>query len=204
MRSVKQSSHRFAAEHLLQLFDDQESFTSAVARFVQGGLASSHTSLVVISAADWTATRARLRRSGAPVDSAVATGRVVVRDAAVTLAPLLAHAMPDAALFDRYIGDLIRTLAARGPHLQVFGAMVDVLAADGRLRAAQQLEDLWNTLAAQIPFSLSCGYNAAHFGDPRTGRALRDICRAHSEVLANPRDVLGSFLVGRYAASDAG
>jgi hypothetical protein len=79
--------------------------------------------------------------------------------------------------------------------------MVDVLAAEGEYDGAHELEALWNELGTEAEFKLFCGYRAAHFGDPRNADALRRICASHSEVLSNPRDVLGSFLVRSHTAA---
>jgi hypothetical protein len=102
---------------------------------------------------------------------------------------------PDRALFNATVGALVTELAGSGRPARIYGEMVDVLAAQGAYAAACELEELWNALGTRHPFTLLCGYRAAHFGDPRKADGLRRICAAHSELLSNPSDVLGSFLL---------
>lgn len=81
--------------------------------------------------------------------------------------------------------------------------MVDVLAARGNLRGAQQLEELWNLLATRECITLFCGYASGHFGDPRTARALAAICAAHDEVHRKADDILAEFLLGQHDVKPA-
>ena len=67
--------------------------------------------------------------------------------------------------------------------------------AEGDIMGAHDLEELWNALGEREAFTLFCGYSTVHFGDPRSGNALRQICQLHSHVHMSPRDLLGSFLV---------
>ena len=102
---------------------------------------------------------------------------------------------PDAERFDARVGALVRRLVGRGRPLRVYGEMVDILAARGDFRLAQELEALWNTFGEHTRFTLFCGYSAINFGDPRSLEALRLICRAHSHVRSEPGDPLATFLL---------
>jgi hypothetical protein len=73
--------------------------------------------------------------------------------------------------------------------------MVDILAAHGNFTAAEQLEALWNDLAAQCSFRLLCGYSAAHFGDERTTQHLNTVCAAHTSTGARATDLLATWLL---------
>ena len=183
-------------EHRLQLFDNASSRAAAVAAFVRDGLAAGDSLLLVVAPEHWK--RAAPRLTGVDVDAAMADRRLTVCDAAATLSAFMHRGVPDPERFEASVGALVRQLSSRGRRLLVYGEMVDVLATRGDFDAAGELEALWNQLAARHRFTLLCGYSAVSFGDPRSARALRDLCSAHSHVLSSPGDVLGAFLLGTY------
>ena len=73
--------------------------------------------------------------------------------------------------------------------------MVDSLAAQGKFSGAEQLEALWNDLAAQYSFRLLCGYSAAHFGDERNTQHLNAVCASHTGSGARATDLLATWLL---------
>jgi hypothetical protein len=62
----------------------------------------------------------------------------------------------------------------------VYGEIVELLAAREDFAGAVALEELWNGLARRYPFTLLCGYSAAHFADPTRAGALEAICATHT------------------------
>jgi MEDS: MEthanogen/methylotroph, DcmR Sensory domain len=194
--------NRIGTEHLVQLFDSEESLADAVGAFLHEGFVRSETLVAVMDEQRWYAVAMRLSSCGVPIDEALRSGQLTVRDAEATLRLFMRHGWPDRHLFEDSVGELIRQLSATGAPLRIYGEMVNVLAAQGEYQAAHKLEELWNALGRRSPFTLFCGYSAGHFGDPRTADALRRICRTHSQVLSSPQDVLGSFLLSEQRVGD--
>ena len=190
-------SHAADAQHTAQLFDDDASLAAGVAAFAADGLRDGDTLLIVATGRHWAAIRPRLDALGIAVGEAIDSGRLLVRDARHTLDLLRNNERLDAVRFDACVGHLVRTLAARGRRVRIFGEMVDLLAGAGDYASAEELEALWGDLARRQPFQLLCGYAATTFGDPLSRDALRRICRAHDLVHTHPDDLLGSFLVDR-------
>lgn len=180
--------------HFVQLFDTPDSLQDTVARYVAEGLARDELVLVITSAARWIAIDRRLLALGWQPAEAVARGELVVIDGATVMGELLVNGAPDAKRFDAIVGTLVHRLGA-GRTLRAYGDLVDSLASDGDFTGAQQLENLWNRLAATDRFTLLCGYSAVNFGNPQSAKALRQICRCHSEVRTAPADDLGNWLV---------
>ena len=180
--------------HFVQLFDESASLSDAVADFVAEGLTGVDRVLLVMAYDHWLETKATLLGRGVNVEAAVYSGRLVVRDAAATMKHFIRKGRPQQALFDNSVGLLVSTLASYGP-LRIYGEMVDVLAAEGDLYAALELEEMWNALGERHQFTLFCGYSAVNFGNPMTAPVLRSICKAHSHVVSNSRDVLAAFLL---------
>ena len=182
-------------EHLLQLFDDSDSRAAAVSRFVTDGLRQGDSLLIVMTHENWNEVAIRLRSSGAAWERALQSGQLTVRDAAAAMASFMRNGRPDRDLFNQTVGTLVSQLNSRDRHLRIYGEIVDLLATEGDYRSAQQLEELWNELGRRESFTLFCGYAAVNFGDPGTAEALKQICRSHSCVRSNPRDILGTFLL---------
>lgn len=182
------------SEHLAQLFDELESRVEGVAAFLYRGWCAGAPLLVVARAAHWAAISARLESLGCPVSDTIAQGRLVALDAPTTLASFLHRGQPDGALFEKHIGGAVTRLSALGP-VHAYGEMVDILAEQGDMDQAHELEILWNRLASQESLTLLCGYASAHFGDARDAEALHRICRAHSRVESHPGDLLGTWLL---------
>jgi MEDS: MEthanogen/methylotroph, DcmR Sensory domain len=192
---------RVDTEHLVQLFDSDESLADAVGAFLHEGFVRGETLLAVMDEQRWYAVAMRLSSWGVPVDQVMRSGQLTVRAAAETLKTFMRLGRADRDLFEDSVGALIRDLSGRGAPLRIYGEMVNLLAAAGEYRAAHELEELWNNLGRRSVYRLFCGYAAAHFGDPRTLGALRRICASHSQVLSSPQDVLGSFLLNAYVGN---
>lgn len=192
-------------EHLLQLFDTPESLANVVSTFLHEGWEHGDNLLVAAKPAHWRVTSRRLERRGCPVFDAIEGGRLTVLDAADTLKAITREGSPDAARFHAEIGALVERLAAASPTgLRIYGELVEVLAEEGDFDGARQLENLWNGLRQRVPFTLLCGYSAAHFADSRHAAALRAICATHTCVRRNASDLLGSWLLADGREATAG
>jgi hypothetical protein len=157
----------------------------------------------VSSAERWARIADRLMALDVSAADRVASGQLVSLDAEDLLQQFIKNQRPEARLFEDAVGATVRGLASRSVPLRIYGEMVDILAAKGEYRAAHELEELWNALGERESFTLFCGYSAEHFGDPRTAESLRTICRAHTSVRVDPRDLLSSYLVQAYAQADS-
>lgn len=195
---------RIRSEHLVQLFDGEDTLADEVTRYLRDGFLAGDAMLVVIARAHWNAVASRLQAERLSVKKAQVAGQLVVRDAGQLLQAFMRYGLPDRALFDSSVGALVRQLRTDGMRLRIYGEMVNLLAEEGDFESAERLEGLWNELGERESFTLFCGYSAAHFGDPRTAEALRSICHAHSRVRSDPRDVLGTFLLTAHGARARG
>ena len=182
------------SEHYVQLFDSSRSLADTVATFLIGGLERNENILVVATPEHRELLTRRLDEAGWNARKLVAANRMVIADAVQTLDKFMRRDMPSPIAFEEVVGTRVRQLAD-GKRLWIYGEMVDVLAARGNLRAAQQLEDMWNLLGERECFTLFCGYASGHFGDPRAAKALAGICAAHDRVHRKSDDILAEFLL---------
>jgi hypothetical protein len=183
--------------HIVQLFDTQESLANAVSAFLNEGWQRGEHLLVAAKPAHWARTSERLEQRGCPVAKGIKDGGLIVLDAATTLAKITRFGVADRQLFLDHIGALVGRLVAESKGVRIYGEMVELLAEEGDLHGAQLLERLWNELSERQPFTLLCGYNAAHFADTNALPALHAICGAHTRVQQHTSDVLGNWLISR-------
>ena len=184
-----------ASEHIVQFFDSDESRTECVAGFLAEGYRLGEPAIVVAKPSNWSRTVEQLEAQGVPVQTAIADGMIVVKDANDTLRRITRSGVPDAEAFEGTVGKTVAGLARRGERVRAYGEMVDMLALRGELPEAIKLEHLWNRLGERVPLFLLCGYSAAHFVATATHRALREICSAHSGVHRHAQDPLATWLL---------
>jgi hypothetical protein len=182
------------SEHSCQFFDSDDSRAAAVSAFIAQGLRRGDQLLVVARPVHWAAIVERLDSLRVPVSRELASGRVLVKDAMDALRRLTCGGALTAERFEQVIGSTVRSLSGDRP-LRVYGEIVDILAQRGEHRAALELEELWNGLAAAVPFTLMCGYSAPHFVSPSTHAGLRAICAAHTDVRRHDQDALANWLL---------
>ena len=184
------------SEHTVQLFDSSKSLADTVSAFLINGLERGENALLVATPEHRELLTRRLDESGWTARTLIAANRLAVADAAQTLDKFMRQDTPSPVAFEEVIGTLVRRLAD-GKRLWIYGEMVDVLAARGNYRGAQQLEDSWNLLGQRECFTLFCGYASGHFGDPRTAKALAEICATHDHVHRKSTDILAEFLLNQ-------
>jgi hypothetical protein len=181
-------------EHALQLSDSRESTAAALAEFVKDGVARDEQILLVIRLDDWNRAAVTLGPD-LSLSEAVSSGQLTVCDSSTMLNAILEDGIPSTKRFEQTIGTLVAQSAARRNGLRAYGDMVDLLAAEGRFDAAEQLEELWNDLRKRIPFMLLCGYSSSHFGRADNAPALRRLCHLHTRNTCAAGDFLANELM---------
>lgn len=184
------------SDHHLQLFDSSRSLAETVSAFLLDGFGRGEPLLIVATPPHVELLTRKLESAGLNVRAAERANRIVMLDAAQTLAKFMRQDSPNPAAFDEVVGTLVARLAGN-KRVCIYGEMVDLLAARGNYKGAVQLEDLWNALGRRESFTLFCGYASGHFGNPRAAHVLSDICAAHSHVNRKPDDLLAEFLLSQ-------
>ncbi|MGH9310745.1 MAG: MEDS domain-containing protein [Vicinamibacterales bacterium] len=186
-----------AGDHILQLFDTDESLARTVADFLASGASVDQRLLVVATPEHWSAIASVLHATSFNVARAQAQGRLTVLDADELLSRFMHRGEPSRSQFFHTVGALVsRLYRESSAGLRIYGEMVELLARDGNYGAAERVEEFWNQLRRRHPFTLLCGYSAAHFAGPDAGSALAAICRRHSHSSSTAGDPLGQFLLG--------
>jgi len=175
-----------AQGHSVQFYGDDSILLEGLSRFIGGALGAGDASIVIATEAHRKGLIARLEGHGLNVAVAEAEGRLVVLDAARTLAEFTLNGSLSSQLFRERIGPVI--IAAReacvseNPRVAAFGEMVALLWAQGKAEQAIQLEQFWNDLAQTHSFHLCCAYPISGFDRTDHVDSFQLICAEHSHV----------------------
>jgi MEDS: MEthanogen/methylotroph, DcmR Sensory domain len=182
------------SEHNVQLFDSSRSMADTVSAFLMAGFTRGEPLLIVATPEHRELLARKLNEAGINVHEATAANRLVMLDAVECLGKFMRQDVPSAIAFDEVVGSLVARLS-NGKRVCIYGEMVDVLAARGNYKGAQQLEHLWNDLGQRESYTLFCGYASGHFGNPKTAKVLADICESHTHLHRTRDDLLAEYLL---------
>jgi len=175
----------FPGDHVVKFYENEGLLVDAVAHFTAAGLAAGEPVLLVATDAHRLTFLERLRRNQCNVDTAIASGQLVLLDAQQTLFRFMVGNEPDWTRFQDTIEPVLEACRSGrdGSRVRVFGEMVDLLWRGGNHAAAIRLEDLWSELARQQSFTLLCAYSMGNFYMPGDGELFDQVCGRHTHVI---------------------
>jgi len=179
MEPISANTHH----HAVQFYRDEDSLFTTVAGFLSEGLVIHQPAVVIATLPHRAAIEEHL--CGRLINCAKARrdGDLVMLDAEEMLGQFMIGDKPDAELFEKNVGVIIRqAVEGRGDTVvRAYGEMVDVLWKQGRTEAALALEILWNKLIVRHGLALLCGYSMGHFY--KQPRQLELVRSHHTHVL---------------------
>jgi DNA-binding NarL/FixJ family response regulator len=170
-----------ARNHEVQFYSDDASFLVGLTRFVEAALETGSTVIVVATELHRKNLLQGLQARGVDTAAADEQERFFLLDAAEVLSTFLENAGPNRERFLSTIAPLIRCAEIKHQRVVLFGEMVALLCAEGRMKAAIELEQLWNELAQTCSFYLRCAYPMT---EELNGEPYAAICAEHSAVLS--------------------
>jgi len=191
-------------DHLVQFYERDAVLNDAVSGYLLAGLESGDAAVAIATPDHRAAIARQLVTSGVDVAAECAASRLILLDAAETLAAFMLDQHPDPARFNEVIGGVLASAACDGRHVHAFGEMVALLVADGHAGAAIELEALWNALQqATHAFTLFCSYPMSALGNEALSASVQQVCAEHSRVvpaesymeLRAPQDRLRAIVV---------
>ena len=168
------------ADHQVLFYDTEPELLDRLSRLVADSVTADASCILITTPAH----RAGLRRV-TDVRTLLLAGRrhAVELDAQDTLGLFMRDGQPDRELFEQSVGAVVRRVAAAGRPVHAYGEMVALLWAQGAVRAALELEAMWNGLQREVRFSLLCAYPSQDVD--RQGRHSRArICDHHTALAA--------------------
>jgi len=173
-------------EHMVQIYQDEDTFLENLEGFVAGGLMNGEGVIVIATAPHLAALEDRLREGPYSLNEARAHNQYFGLEANETLARFMVDGRPDDSLFQTLLQDLMPRVRQGGRRVRAFGEMVAVLWEQGNKEAVFRLEHLWQDVCEREKFSLFCAYPKSGFTlDAET--SIQEICAAHSRLRGSPR-----------------
>lgn len=170
-------------EHFVQFYESEDFLIDSITSFVSSGLDCDETVFVLATAQHLNALRARLVEQQIPVDQFESVGCLVQLDAERVQADLTVDGVLSRERFNQFFGSLLSQARDAKRPLRVFGELVAVLWAQGKYATAIQVEELWNGLKSQLPFSLFCAYPLQAFAGEDLAEPLKQVCLTHSRII---------------------
>lgn len=171
-----------ACEHVVQIYEQDDTFLDSLAGFVGGGINCGDCVIVIATKEHIRALDERLVNYGIQVEALIEHGRYVPLDAEDTLAKFMIDGWPDENLFMKTVSGLLTNARQHNCRVRAFGEMVALLWAKGCNGATVQLEHLWNKFCETESFSLFCAYPKSGFTNDIES-SLEHICCAHSKMI---------------------
>lgn len=168
--------------HLVEIFYADERLIEGVADFLAEGFVEGCACIAVVTPAHRALIEVALASRGHDSDELIAGYRYIVMDARTTLASFRCDGAFDVAEFHRSLGQLIALAASGGRRVRIVGEMVALLAETGEGNAVIELEEMWNDLSRDHPFTLYCVYPASVFDSPLGPRERQQIRALHSRA----------------------
>jgi PAS domain S-box-containing protein len=189
MPQFEQSLGREKSGHVVQLYSDDAFLLEILTGFIGGALTSGDGALVVATRAHAHSLEQRLRQRGLDTGMAIRHGRYIVLDARELLPRFMVNDSVDEGRFTEVIRTALTQIRDAGPQanrrIAVFGELVALLWAEGKMQEAIRVEKLWNKLAEEHRFFLLCAYPVTGFSDEKDIQPFLEICRQHSDVVPN-------------------
>jgi len=170
-------------EHFVQFYESEHFLIDSVTNFVSAGFSAGETALVLATKPHLTALRNRLIERHLPVDSLETAGRFVVLDAERVQADLTVDGALSRERFSHFFGSLLSQARDAQRPVRVFGELVAVLWSQGKYSTAIEVEELWNDLLRQMPFTLFCAYPLKAFAGKDLAEPLSQVCLTHSRII---------------------
>ncbi|GAC1480505.1 MAG: hypothetical protein NVS1B4_25680 [Gemmatimonadaceae bacterium] len=178
-----------ARTHVVQFYENDDYLADTVALFIGDGLEMGQPVVAILGRRHRELIVTRLSLFGVAVESAVSEGRLTFLDSQQCLAAIMSGPMPDATRFRATVRPVLEASQRVGGDatVRVYGEMVDVLCRRNQIAAAIRLEEMWNDLATEQPFTLLCSYALGTFADAEHARSFAEICGSHQHVIPTER-----------------
>jgi len=169
--------------HFVDFYDSERRFVASAATFLHEAFVSGGSCIAVLTTEHRNKVECHLRAYGLEPAALIDAYRYVPLDAKETLSGVWRDEQLDATALYREFDDLIRLVGSADREVWIIGEMVALLARDGHVDAALQIEELCNALSREHAFRMYCLYPQAIFGSPTDDPRRQAICAVHSGAL---------------------
>ncbi|HEY7935400.1 MAG TPA: MEDS domain-containing protein [Solirubrobacteraceae bacterium] len=191
-----------SCEHAVKFYEHDCELVAVVGPYLAKAAHNDEVAVVIATEAHRREFQRDLQARGIDLERAIADGGFFWLDAAAAMAEFIFDGQIDHGAFNDVIGGHLRRAAQAARPISAYGEMVALLWDAGEVLAAIELEELWNGLARELPFSLLCSYPAASVSGSEHADALHQVCHLHSAVLhpVSPGESAQRQVTGEFAA----
>lgn len=168
--------------HEMTVYSSESFLRSSVTEFLAPALQGEGAVVIVASAVHAAMLETALAERGIDLSRARRAGRLLVVDAAETLAEVRIGGAIDDARLRPLLEEVLDQAGTATREVRVYGEIVSLLWAEGDVAGAMQVEGLWEGLRRQRPFLLHCGYHVADIDRAEGAGELADIRACHDRT----------------------
>lgn len=193
------------ASHIVQLYDEDDFFGSAVAHFAAEGLRRAEAVVLTGTEEHLHAVRRELVARDVDYDAAVRRAQLWSYDVRAAAEAMIADGVPDPARFAAFARDALAKARAGGRFggLRWWGETTNFLHQHGHTQAAFLAEALGEAAVKDGGVTVFCSFMCDRY-DPEQYGVLRDMCCAHSHVIPAEDYVRHRLAVNRAIAETVG
>jgi MEDS: MEthanogen/methylotroph, DcmR Sensory domain/Histidine kinase-like ATPase domain len=175
-----------AGEHVVQFYEDDGQLARTIGGYLTSALADGAVAIVIATEAHRRLFAAELEAAGMDSATSAREEKLIMLDAAATMARFVDAGRVDRDGFRRIVGSVVERAADSRRPVRAYGEMVALLWEAGDVLAAIELEKAWNDLARELPFALVCAYRSESVHGSEHAEALHEVCHLHTSVVGTP------------------
>jgi CheY-like chemotaxis protein len=175
--------------HIAQFHADDPGFVEGVSSFLNVALRRGDAVSVIGTAPVRASLAKRLQGFGWSVGESGEYGRYRASDSAVAASLVIRNEQLIRDYIENYVAELERwraISAGPGSRLTVVGDISGQVLLTGNVRAALEVEHVWNDLTQALPFLTVCSYAMEMFSDDTDAHVLSQLCAEHFAVAHTP------------------
>ena len=179
-------SENVEVRHEVEFYADDAALVAAFARRSEAVLHAENSVILIVTDSHRAGILEKLEAEGVDTSTATEQGRLVLVDAQDALSAMMLNDAPDPSRCAKLVDDLVSraSRSANGQQRRVAfcGECAPLLLAEGKEKAAIEVEHLWDVVTKRYLADTLCGYLRNARPDEAGNTVLQTICAEHTAV----------------------
>ena len=177
-------------EHIAQIYNDRNALAEMVVYYASHGINNKEGVIIAAREENIKLFNHRLKQNYIDIEKYISKGQLIFISAENAKQSIMKDNEPSRENFEYSIGKIIHDLKLKFPEIRVYGEIVDILAADGNVKAAIALENFWNDLIEKYSFRLFCAYRQRNLKNLSGADInIETICCQHTSLIPSTLSV---------------
>jgi signal transduction histidine kinase len=170
--------------HIVQIYSDKNDLAETVSYFTAQGLNNNEAVLLVCRSEHHDLFTQQIQKKYIDTEDLAMAGQLVIISAETAKTSIISDNKPVYEYFERSIGKIVQAMVKKYKKLRIYGEIVDILAEEGNMMAAVELENYWNRLLKKHDFCLFCAYHQKNVkNSPEREFHISTLCTQHTHVI---------------------